>query len=205
MATAIGAYATAAGLKARLFNDGTTVTADDTVLGTVCDQVNQYIETFTGRVLAPVTSADYLLDVPQPTTRLHFPRGFRAVSAVSVGDYTGATRVALASSDYFIRPAVHNRRPGWPATWLHLSDACTTRSYFPEGFDIVKVTATTGWDAIPDDITDVALTAATRAWHSLQAGQQDIVGTDEMGRPLVSRFFSARDLGTLRTYSVDIP
>jgi hypothetical protein len=56
---------------------------------------------------------------------------------------------------------------------------------------------TTGWAAIPDDITDVALTAATRAWHAVQAGQQDIVGTDDMGRPLVSRFFSARDLETL--------
>lgn len=205
MATATGAYATAAGLKARIFNDGTTVTADDTVLGTVCDQVNSYIETFTRRILAPVASADYLLDVPQATTKLYFPRGLREVSAVTVGDYTGATKVALASTDYFIRPAVHDRIPGWPALWLHLSDTCTTRSYFPEGFDIVKVTATTGWTAIPDDITEVALTAATRAWHSIQAGQQDIVGTDEMGRPLVSRFFSARDLGTLRTYSAEIP
>lgn len=201
MTTAIGAYATAAGLKSRL---GISDTTDDTVLGSVCDQVNQYIETFTGRVLAPVTSATYLLDVEEETDRLHFPRGLRSVSAVSVGDYTGATKVALTSGDYFLRPAAHDRRPGWPATWLHLSNM-GSRTTFPEGYDVVSVTATTGWDAIPDDITEVALTAATRAWHGIQAGQQDIVGTDEMGRPMVSRFFSARDLGTLRTYSVDIP
>jgi hypothetical protein len=202
MATATGAYATAAALKSRV---GITDVTDDTVLGTICDQVNQYIETFTGRVLAPVTSGDFLLDVPEPTDRLYFPRGLRSVSAVTVGDYTGAARVALASGDYFLRPAAHDRRPGWPATWLHLSDACATRSYFPAGYDIVKVTGTTGWDAIPDDITEVALTAATRAWHGVQSAQTDVVGTDEMGRPVVSRFFSARDLGTLRTYSVDVP
>lgn len=202
MATAIGAYATSAALKTRLSIADTT---DDTVLGTVCDQVNQFIETFTGRVLAPVSSADFLLDVEDPTDRLHFPRGLRSVSALSVGNYTGAARTALASGEWFLRPSTHDRRPGWPATWLHLSDACTTRSYFPKGYETVKITATTGWDAIPDDITEVALTAATRAWHGVQSAQTDIVGTDEMGRPVVSRFFSARDLGTLRTYSVDIP
>jgi hypothetical protein len=203
MTTAIGAYATAAALKTRL---GISDVTDDTVLGTVCDQVNAYIESFTGRVLAPVTSATYLLDVEEPCEKLHFPRGIRAISAISVGDYTGATRVSLGTGDYALRPAAHDRRPGWPATWLYLTgQPGAVRSYFSEGFDIVSMTATTGWDAIPDEITEVALTAATRAWHGIQAGQQDIVGTDEMGRPMVSRFFSARDLGTLRTYSVDIP
>jgi len=28
------------------------------------------------------------------------------------------------------------------------------------------------------------------------------VGNDEMGQPMVSRFFSARDLGTLRAYTL---
>lgn len=201
MTTAIGAYATAALLKARL---GIGDTTDDTELGKVCDQVNQYIETFTGRILAPIGSATYTLDVDEPTEELHYPRGIRSVSAISVADYTGATRVALNASDYVLRPAAHERRPGWPATWIILTGT-GARSYFPEGFDTVSMTATTGWEAIPDDITEVALTAATRAWHGIQAGQQDIVGTDEMGRPVVSRFFSARDLGTLRSYSVDIP
>jgi len=203
MTTAQGAYATATLLKARL---GISDATDDTVLGAVCDQVNQYIETFTGRVLAPVTSATFLIDIEEECEAFHFPRGIRSVSAISVGDYTGATRVALTATDYYLRPSTQDRRPGWPATWLYLSNGPNvTRRYFPEGFEIVSMTATTGWDAIPDDITEVALTAATRAWHGIQSAQTDIVGTDEMGRPVVSRFFSARDLGTLRTYSVDVP
>lgn len=202
MTTATGAYATAALLKARA---GITDTTDDTELGKVCDQVNAYIETFCKRVLAPVTSATYLIDIPEPTRRIYFPRGIRSISALSVGAFTGAARDTITeNTDFFVRPLDHERIPGWPATDIVLSDYGSL-SAFPKGFAIVSMTATTGWTAIPDDVTEVALVAAVRAWHSVNTGQTDIVGTDEMGRPLVSRFFSARDLGTLRTYSTDIP
>lgn len=202
MTTASGAYATAALLKAQA---GISDTTDDTVLGYVCDRINQYIETKTGRVLAPVASAAILLDGDGEEC-LHYPKGIRAVSLLEVAAYTGGPYTTLASTDYFLRPGPADLRPGWPYTRIEISDHYTTGyGCFPKGFNTVRMTATTGWAAIPDDITEVALTAATRAWHALQAGQQDIVGTDDMGRPLVSRFFSARDLETLRTYSVDIP
>lgn len=200
MTTAIGTYATAALLKART---GISDTTDDTLLGTICDQVNQYIETRTRRVLAPVGSATYLLD-GTGCEYFEFPRGIRAISALSIGDVTGGTRIALASTEYFLRPLEHDRLPGWPAMRVVLSDVGTRRS-IPRGFEIISMTATTGWAAIPDDVTEMALVAATKAWHAREAGQADIVGTDEMGRPLVSRFFSPRDMETLRTYSLDTP
>ena len=80
--------------------------------------------------------------------------------------------------------------------------AATAYTITATGATAGTATATAGWTAIPDDITDVALTAATRAWFARQSGQQDIVGSDENGAPLVSRFFSARDLGTLRAYAL---
>lgn len=202
MTTAIGAYATASVIKAQL---GIADSADDTVLGNVCDRINGYIELRTRRVLAPVGSATFLIDVEE-TGRRHFdfPRGIRAVSDLSVGTHTGATRTALASTEYFLRPLAPDRLPGWPATRVVLSDLGSLR-VFPKGFEVISMTATTGWAAIPDEITEVALTAATRMWHSIQSGQADLVGTDEMGQILVSRFFSPRDLETLRTYSTDLP
>jgi hypothetical protein len=201
-ATAIGAYATTALLKTRL---GVADTTDDTALGAICDQVNAYIEMFTGRVLAPITSAAIKLD-GDGTSVLRYPKGIRAVTLLEVADYTGGAYATIPATDYFLRPGPADLRPGWPATRLLLSDRpAGSHAHFPTGYDTVRMTATTGWAAIPDDITDVALTAATRAWHSAQAGQADIVGTNEMGAPMVSRFFSARDLGTLRAYSVDIP
>ncbi len=201
-ATAIGAYATAALLKSRL---GIADTTDDTVIASVCDQVNQYVETKTGRVLAPVASAAILFD-GDGSRCLRYPRGILAVSLLECADYTGGAYVTVAASQYFLRPGPADLRPGWPYTRIEFTDRPTgTFTCFPSGFDTVRVTMTTGWAAIPDDITELALVAATRAWHAVESGQQDIVGTDDMGRPLVSRFFSARDLETLRTYGVDLP
>lgn len=204
MTTAIGTYATAALLKARA---NITDTTDDTVLGTICDQINGYIESpaACGRVLAPITSAAITLD-GDGTRVLHYPKGIRAVTLLELADYTGADFTTVASTDYFLRPGPAESMPGWPYLRLELSDRPVgTFSVFPRGYNTVRMTATTGWAAIPDEITDVALTAALRAWHAVQTGQADIVGTDDMGRPMVSRFFSSRDFATLRAYSVNIP
>ena len=202
MTTAIGAYATASAIKTRL---NITDTTDDATIGTVCDQVNQYIESKTRRVLAPIASAVYTFD-GDGSTCLRYPKGIRAVSLLECQQFTGAGYLTVDSSQYFLRPGPAESLPGWPYTRIEFTDYPTgTFAYFPKGYDTVRVTMTTGWAAIPDDITELALTAATRAWHAVQAGQTDIVGTDEMGRPLVSRFFSARDLETLSYYSTDLP
>lgn len=201
-ATAIGTYATAALLKARIEVSDTT---DDTELGKVCDQINAYIESpaACGRVIAPIPSATFLID-GDGTNRIWFRNGVRSVSAISVGEITGGARTALASGDYFLRPSAFNLPNGWPPTEIVLSDIGARRT-FPRGFETVSVTAVTGWAAIPDEIIAIALTAATKAWHAIENGQADIVGTDEMGRPLISRFFSLVDKEVLRAYSVTLP
>lgn len=204
MATAIGTYATATLLKQRLFAAGVTDTVDDTLLGTICDQVNQFIESpqGCGRVLAPIGSATYLLD-GTGTPRLYFPKGIRAASALTFADTTGGTKTTAgtAGTDYFLRPSDYDRTPGWPALWIDLSDLASRR-YFPRGYDTVSLTCTAGWAAIPDDITDVALTTATRAWHARQSGQADLIGNDETGAPLVSRFVSGFHWATIKAYRV---
>lgn len=197
MPTATGSYATTSALKSRL---GITNATDDTLLGTVCDQVNQWIETHTGRILAPVASATYLFD-GDGSRRLYVPSGVRAVSLLEVAPATGGSFTSLPAGDIFLRPLDHERLPGWPATFICLSDVPTgAYGYFPFGHANVRVTMTTGWAAIPDDVTDVALTIATRAWHARKSGQTDLVGNDETGAPIVSRFVSGRDRETLALY-----
>lgn len=207
MTTATGAYATSALLKARLAISDTT---DDTVIGTVCDQINQYIETRTERVIAPITAATYVYD-GDGSRSLYLPvtangqrlGGIRAVTLVEAAFQTGGSYATVASSDYFLRQKISITGP---FERLLFTDIPTgSFSCWPRGYATVRITGTAGWAAIPDDITELALTAATRAWHAVQAGQSDVVGTDDMGRPLVSRFFSARDLETLNKYGVDIP
>lgn len=207
MTSAIGAYATTAGLKARLLAAGVTDTADDTLMGTICDQVNGFIESAAGcgRVIAPITSATYLLD-GNGTSWLYFPKGIRAITALSIGDYTGDTLDVLATTDYLLRPLTQDRAPGWPAFYVRISDkAVGLHKVFHEGFETVSLTCTAGWAAIPDEITDVALTTATRAWHSRQSGQADLVGTDDTGAPIVSRFVAPFHWGVIKAYRIHQP
>lgn len=205
MTTAIGAYATAALLKLRT---GIPDTTDDVELGKVCDQVNGYIESpaACGRVLAPIASATFLFD-GDGTRCLRYPKGIRAVSLLEVAAYTGAAYVTLDSSQFFLRPGPADLMPGWPYTRIELTDYPTSAyGVFPRGYNTVRVTMTTGWAAIPDEITEIALRTATKAWHSIQSGQTNVVGTDAMGAPVINaNSFDPRDLKTLMAYSVNIP
>lgn len=204
MATAIGSYVTASLLKTRL---GIGDTTDDTVLGLVCDGVNQFIETKTRRTLAPITSATYVfdgqgrrvLDVTE-TADGQFIGGLRAISQLQVRAQTGATLETLASTDYFLRGAPG---PGMPYERVEISDLPTGGyTAFPRGYATVSITATAGPAAIPDDVADVAATVATRAWYAVQSaggGDASQVGTDAMGA-IVIRSFWPKELDTLMAY-----
>lgn len=203
-ATATGTYVTATILKTRA---NITDTTDDTLLGVICDQVNAYIERKTGRILAPISSATYLYD-GDGCRRLYLPTtadgtpigGIRAITLLELAYYTGAAYTTVDSTQYFLRARAGTTGP---------YDVLMFTDYpsggfvgFPAGLATVRITGTAGWAAIPDDIAEVAVVAAMRAWNAREAGQSDIVGTDEMGRPIVSRYFSARDLETLREYTL---
>ena len=207
MTTAIGSYATGTALKQVA---GITDTTDDTLLGLICDRINDFIEGRTHRVLAPIGTATYYYDgdgsrslyLPV-TSRGEHIGGIRAVITLQAQQYTGAGYEDIDSSQYFLRQPVGTRGP---FERLIFTDYPTGGySHWPRGFETVKITATAGWTAIPDEISDIALTAATRAWFARQSGQQDVAGTDAMGAPIVSRFFSAKDLETLNRYGTDIP
>ena len=206
MATAIGAYATTALVKARLLAAGVTDTTDDTLIGTIVDQTNQWIEgpAGVGKVLAPVSSAAYLFDGDGSNCLVYLP-GIRAISLLEMADYTGGTFATVASTEYFLRPLAQDRgSPQHPASQIWLGDRGTYR-YFRLGFANVRVTMTTGWAAIPDDIIDVALTTAVRAWHARQSGQADIIGNDETGAPLVSRYVAPHHRGIIQSYRSLVP
>ncbi len=205
MATATGSYVTATLLKQSLYPAGTTDTTDDTLLGLICDRVNQDIEDAAGRVLAPVSGTPVFTEDVDDTRvrRLYINRGIRAVTTLELASYTNAPYVTIPATDYFLRPTADKLQPGWPFTELYLSDIPTGGfSFFPKGFATVRITATTGWAVIPDSVTELAIAMASRAWSARQSGQQDTIGTDEMGRPLVSRILSPEDRAKLRAYTI---
>lgn len=201
MATATGSYVTAALLKARL---GIADTTDDTVLGLVCDQVNQFVESYTGRVLAPIASAVYTFN-GDGTNVLYYYRGIRSVSLVEINWFTNeGVYHTIDSRDYFLLP--NPTRPGWPATRIELADIPKGGiGYFPKGYNTVRVTMATGFAAIPDDVAEIAANVATKAWHGIQTGQSNAVGVNDMGQPVVNAFsFAPRERMILDTYRLDV-
>lgn len=207
MATAIGAYTTRVRVKARL---SITATDWDSQIDTVIDSVNAYIEGPQGcnRIVAPISSATYTLD-GSGLTHLYFPKGIRAVTALSIGDYTGDTKDLVDSADIFLRPLDQDRTPGWPALYLYLSDypvsTTVARRVFPTARANVSLTCTAGFAAIPDDLSEMADAVASSTFHALEQGNQPIPNTDEQGRPIVARFFSGKDFDTLRAYRLKQP
>jgi hypothetical protein len=207
-ATATGSYVTTALLKAHI---GTTDSDDDTELGLICDRVNQAIETETKQPICPISSATYLYDVDGPIglnaplynilriglnartfglTRLYTPLpigaatmsigGLRAITLLEFAPYSGAAFETIDSADYFLRD---RRGIIGPYQWLVLSDRPVGTYYrFPAGRGTVRITATAGWTAIPDDLTRVAIAIAQRSWNARAQGGQ---GTDESGSPIL--------------------
>lgn len=203
MATATGAYATAALFKE---NAGISASDDDTLLGKVCDRVNQYLESEMGQVVAPISSATYLYDgnglrhlyLPTPPASAPAIGGARAITVVEVAPATGGTFATIADTDYFLR----SRAPGnGPFRYLALSDAGATHRW-PKGYANVRLTQTAGWAAIPDDLTQLALSVVQRAWNARQSGYQNVEGVDENGRPIVGRFLALPDYQTLKRYTL---
>ena len=214
MATAIGSYVTSTIMKARA---GITDTTDDTLIGTICDQVNSLIEHITQRILAPVNETTYLFDGFQATkvlgrdddaVRLPLVRagdgsptgGFRAISLVEFAYYTSYPYQTLASTQYFLRERAY---PSGPYDALYFTDFPTSFiAQWMRGYNTVRVTGSAGPTAIPDDIAAVAAITAVRAWGAVQSGQTDIIGSDAQGAPVISRFLSAADRDTLRQYTL---
>lgn len=207
-ASAIGSYATATALKQMI---GITDTNDDTLLGLICDRVNQLIETTCRQVIAPISSAAYLYDgnglsrifLPRPVNSSIGIGGARAVSLVEFAPYTSGTFETVASTDYVLRSPFGN---GGPYRWLLMSDQpAGTYHDYPDGQANIRVTMTAGWAAIPDDVTELALNLAHRAWNARQSGQQNVVGSDESGQPYVARYLDGKDKMTLRAYTLKAP
>jgi len=203
-ATAIGSYATTAALKTLI---GTTDSNDDTLIGLICDRVNQFIESTTKQPLSPISSATYLYDgnglsriwtvMPEGAATLGIG-GLRAITTLEIASETNGTFTTATSTDYLLRG---KHGVAGPYRWVALSDRATgLYSTFPVGRGNIRITATAGWAAIPDDVTAMALNLAHRMWNARQSGNQNIVVTDELGQNTVAQYADPMDKMTLKRY-----
>ncbi len=210
MPTAIGSYVTTATAKARL-GIPSADTTDDTLIGKVCDQINAYIESYTGTVLAPIAGTLVkTFDGYKCTSNrvLLIPRGVRTITLLENSAYTGGPFQTIPSTDYFLRPSGYDLNPGYPYTELVMTNVPSAGNPLPTfnpGFDNIRITGTWGWPQTPDEITEIAEVMAVRAWAGRQAGQTDQIGVSEGGMPIISRTVSLRDRETLGRFRLKRP
>lgn len=207
---ATGSYVTTTLLKERLDPNSqySWAAAENTLLDKLVAETNQWVESFTGTVLAPVTYTAAEFDAwPYPDGNLHdhrrtlyFPWGIRTVTTLEYAPSTGGTFIEIDSTDYFLRPNEQDRLPGMPADRIVLSDLGGI-ARFPVGYEVIRVTGTGGPSAVPDDVRMVAVTIAERCWLASKAGRADEVQTVEAdGSVTVTRYVAAEDKHTLRRY-----
>ncbi len=188
--TALSTYVNVTNLKLRL---GITGTTQDVVLDQICDETNQWIESYAGRVLGPVPSATYTFDPVNTYSLDVLPMGVQSISLLQTASATGGTLATVSASEYFIRPL--NRVNGEPGTRIEMYPA-----NFYSGYGTVAVTMVAGFLAVPDDVRGVAIAIATRAWHGRQSGMADVVGSDETGEPIVTKVIAPEFKRTLDRY-----
>lgn len=199
-------------VKQRLKMLATDTNEDEMLLGFI-SQVSSWIRGLTGRQLSPDPasgSTTYTYDgwdSLENQRLMQIPTGIRSVSLLEVAQYTGAPFNTIPATDYFLRPTVQEREPGWPATELWMTDIPSvgnTTPSFPGAFANVRVTGTFGWASVPPEIADVALTAVVKAYQAKRTGSSDQVGANsETGQIVVSRgWLDARQWHILNRYTV---
>jgi hypothetical protein len=205
-----GTYVTSANLKVRI-GLGTADTTDDTLIATICGQVNSYVEFVCRRdftaVAGTASGGTATFDAAEDVYdgQLYVRDGIRAVTSLSVAPSTGDAAVSATVADTIILPRSQARRPGWPGFWVVFKPVVSGAvSDWGTGYANITLGYDRNFEAYPVEVVEVAEVMATRAWYGRQAGQADIVGSDEVGAPVISRFLSARDRDTLKAFRPDL-
>ena len=199
-------YITLTNLNLRLGLGGTAGTAthaDTALLAQYVTSTNDFIEHETWRPIGPSSGTatfDGYEDVSSDGRSLYVAQGVRTITSLEVATETGGSGVDV-SADVVMLPREQNRRTGWPAFEIRFKDIVAgSLAYFPRGYGNIVLVGDRGWEAIPSQLSELGYRVAARAWSARAAGQQDMIGTDETGNPIVSRFASAMDWRILRSY-----
>ena len=210
MTTAIGTYASVTDAKERLDATGnvTWSAAATALLTDLCAQVNAFIESYTGRVLAPLETTTFTIDgfdALENGRVMLFPNGICTLTKLEVAPHTGGTFVEIPTTDFFLRPTAMELETGWPYTEVWMTDIPTSGNtsplFFP-GFANVRLTGTFGWAAVPDEITDVALNLVIAKYRARTAGGGDVMTVGADGERTYERLLGYQDRLTLGRHRV---
>ena len=201
--TGVGGLTSLDAVKRDLEKLSTDTTVDDILLDYITE-ISDYIHGHTQRSFLPDTTTVYLFDGYDAVDRgrsILVPQGVQSLTTLEVASNTGGSFTTLASTDFFLRPSVQDRSPGWPATEVRLSDTGSLPYFYP-GIANIQATGVFGFASVPARIEGIARRTVVRAFASRQAGQADALGVGgDGGAPLVSQYLSKRDREVLATFA----
>ena len=161
MATAVGSYATRADVKTRL---GITDTTDDSLIDSLCNQVNQSIETYTGRILAPwpVSSTAITAAVSVGATSLTVASGtnLKAGMRCVIGALNASSQEAFTVASSYVAGSTTvplSAPQGYTSAWTGLlsayaSNTAVNTAYLFDGMDVLEggrlVPLDRGWSSV---------------------------------------------------------
>ena len=200
-------YADLSRIKRRLRGTAdTATTADDDLLSDLIDAVQSWLVWRLGMFLGPTTSTSIDMDgraALMGRTRLYVPLGIQSLTSVQVAPETSGTFETVTAGDIISGPRSWEPKadPNQPTTWLQLKDVLDGNwGTWPSGYENVRIAGTLGWSEPPGVIAELADTLVIRMFLARQSGQRDLVGSDELGNPMVSRFVSSVDEGKLKSF-----
>lgn len=195
-------YCTATTIKAKL-SIGDAV--DDTLLGTVASETNDWLEGKIGFPVGPTTSEERLFDGMHTTHGGRclpvYPWGVRAITQLRYTGSTGGSYTNLSSSDYFIRPPSHMRRTDYPGFEIWLSDNGTLAAFPTTGYNVIGVTATWGWASIPAELSGIASRVGVAMYRRRSSGSAQFATAEGLADDVASEELSGSDWRTIWKYS----
>lgn len=197
---------TLANVKVALFPTGYTDTTDDALIQLYIDAVTGEVAEYTSRqFVGDAAAADYYFDVSYRTRSLYIAQGIQDTPTPTVSYATrsqpasGGTYTAVTAANVLLRPLPVERRAGFPADTIVISDLDTT-AWFNPGYNTVKATMTCGFAAVPAEIERLAVAITVRRWQARKGGQTDLIGASDFGGPLL-RFTSPEEKALLDRYA----
>lgn len=199
---------TTAQVKTRLFPAGLTDTNDDTMISELIDQVSDWVQSYTGRKLVPVSSTTYVFDTVAGYT-LRIPIGIRTISSMGVNNSThqpdsAGSYTTVTSADYLLRPKTQDGPGGWPFTEVRIRRGSLTGtiSSFGNIENGCTITGTWGFAVTPPEITSVAIDATVAAYQARKNGASGVIGANDGAIVPWVQFFSkgSPQRGTLDRY-----
>ena len=177
----MASYASLAQFKQR-FAISSSDTARDDDIDLILAFASRLIEKKCNRVFEAATTATadrYF--TAQDYRRVYIDDCTTITALQTDDDGDGTIETTWAATDYVTLPA--SSQFGTPYTWLEIAPEGDYR--FPKGLRSgVKITATWGWTAVPDEIREACLMLANRYWQRRSAAF-GVQGANEFGTPVV--------------------